>query len=281
MNKHAISIAVCLALQPVIALGAETVVKLGVKEQDNKQSFEIQRGASSKPDRAGINPRHGVEPEDRAARQNSSQRAADGARSVVEPEDRPKKITGPEKKSNGSSPYVTSSLGQSVSGRKQSDVAKSCIPMHPENQNGGAQGQKQDNSRSDCEPMTEPHARPDGSRLVQTFPNGARLYAVSRNGAHPKVLSGRSTRACNQVDVGAEPSQRTLLCCLAARSNTANNGRIRNAERRRAKLDDAINKGIEQTAAKKCIVKFEMVDGGIGYWDLGGLRYGLPEGCVK
>ena len=278
MNNHVIAMAMCLALQPVIALGAETIVKLGVKEQDNNQSFEIQRGASSKPDRAGINARHGVEPEDRAARQNSSQRAADGVRSVVEPEDRSKKITGPERRPNGSSPYVTSSLGQSVSGRKQSDVAKSCIPMHPENQNGVVQGQKQDNSRNDCEPMTEPRARPDGSRLVQTFPDGARLYAVSRNGAIQKYSAvDQRGRAIKLTLVQNPPKDIALLPGNAIEYGQQRADQERG--RRRAKLDDAINKGIEQTAAKKCIVKFETVDGGIGYWDLAASGMGCPKGA--
>ncbi|MGZ9074181.1 MAG: hypothetical protein ACXW13_00225 [Burkholderiaceae bacterium] len=44
MKKHVMAMAVCLALQPVIALGAETMIQPGVKERDNKQWFEIQRG---------------------------------------------------------------------------------------------------------------------------------------------------------------------------------------------------------------------------------------------
>jgi hypothetical protein len=55
MNKHVMAMAVCLALQPVIALGAETMIQPGVKERDTKQSFEIQRGQGvpTKPDRSG------------------------------------------------------------------------------------------------------------------------------------------------------------------------------------------------------------------------------------
>jgi hypothetical protein len=43
MNKQVMAIAVCLALQPVVSLGAETMIQPGVKERDSKQSFEIQR----------------------------------------------------------------------------------------------------------------------------------------------------------------------------------------------------------------------------------------------
>jgi hypothetical protein len=43
MNKHVMAIAVCLASQPVVSLGAETMTQPGVKERGSKQSFEIQR----------------------------------------------------------------------------------------------------------------------------------------------------------------------------------------------------------------------------------------------
>lgn len=198
MNKQVMAVAVCLALHPVIAFGAETMIQPGVKDRDGQRSFEIQR-----------------------------------ARGV------PKQL------------------------------AKSCIPMHSGNQ---------DNSRNDCEPMTQPRAMPDGSRLVHTFPDGARLYATTRNGDVQKYSAidqrGRALKVTivQNLPKGVVPMPSNAI-------ERGNQRADQERERRRAKLDDAITEGIEQTAAKKCIVKIEAAGGGIGYWDLAGSGMGCPKGA--
>lgn len=209
MNKHVMACAVCLALQPVVSFGAETMIQPGVKERDSKQSFEIQRGRAV--------PEH---------------------------------------------------------------LAKSCIPMRGGNPNGVAsqEANRPGSVRNDCEPMTQPRALPDGSRLVHTFPDGARLYATTRNGAIQKYSAvDQRGRALKLTVVQNAPKG-----MLPVPGDATERGKQRadqERERRRAKFDDAIAEGIERTAAKKCIVKFETVDGGIGYWDLAASGMGCPKGA--
>jgi hypothetical protein len=204
MNKQVMAIAVCLALQPVVSLGAETMIQPGVKERDSKQSFEIQRGRAV--------PEH---------------------------------------------------------------LAKSCIPMRPGNPNGVAsqEANKPGSVRNDCEPMTQPRETPDGSRLVHTFPDGARLYATNRNGSIQKYSAIDQRGRALKVEIVQNPPKGMIL----GPNDSIERGEQR-AEEVRARRQAAFNVAIDQAAAKKCIVKILAADGDILYWDLAASGMGCPKG---
>ncbi|MCC7326552.1 MAG: hypothetical protein IT521_07085 [Burkholderiales bacterium] len=50
MNKHAWAMAACLALQPVFALGAKTLIRPDVGERNGNQSYETQRNRRKQAD---------------------------------------------------------------------------------------------------------------------------------------------------------------------------------------------------------------------------------------
>jgi len=199
MNKQLMGIAVCLALQPVIALGAETMIQPGVKEGNSKQSFEIQR-----------------------------------ARGV------PKQL------------------------------AKSCIPMRPGNPNGVAsqEANKPGGVRNDCEPMTQPRAVPDGTRLVHTFPDGARLYANTHNGHIQKYFAIDQRGRALKVEIVQNPPKGMLLGPNDA-IRRGNQRADQERERWSVNLDERISAG-------KCVVKVMSIDGGIAFWDMASSGMGCP-----
>ena len=199
MNKQLMGIAVCLALQPVIALGAETMIQPGVKEGNSKQSFEIQR-----------------------------------ARGV------PKQL------------------------------AKSCIPMRPGNPNGVAsqEANKPGGVRNDCEPMTQPRAVPDGTRLVHTFPDGARLYANTHNGHIQKYSAIDQRGRALKVEIVQNPPKGMLLGPNDA-IRRGNQRADQERERWSVNLDERISAG-------KCVVKVMSIDGGIAFWDMASSGMGCP-----
>ncbi|MGZ9074182.1 MAG: hypothetical protein ACXW13_00230 [Burkholderiaceae bacterium] len=108
-----IALAVCLALQPVVALGAETM---------NAERRQQYRNPSAEAQRYRELP-------------NS---------------------------------------GQPESGRKQGDVAKSCIPMRTGNPNGVAsqEANRPGGLRNDCEPGTEPRGRAPKVTVAQNPTKG-------------------------------------------------------------------------------------------------------------
>lgn len=199
MNKQLMGIAVCLALQPVIALGAETMIQPGVKEGNSEQSFEIQRS-------------RGV----------------------------PKQL------------------------------AKSCIPMRPGNPNGisSQEANKPGGVRNGCEPMTQPRAVPDGTRLVHTFPDGARLYANTHNGHIQKYSAIDQRGRALKVEIVQNPPKGMLLGPNDA-IRRGNQRADQERERWSVNLDERISAG-------KCVVKVMSIDGGIAFWDMASSGMGCP-----
>jgi hypothetical protein len=201
MNKHVMAIAVCLALQPVIALGAETMIQPGVKERDNKQSFDT----------------------------------------------RP------------------------APGRRLGDVAKSCIPMRGGNPDGVAsqgasskpsptQSQKPDSVRNDCDPATEPRALPDGTRLVHTFPDGARLYANTRNGDIRKYSAIDQRGRALKVEIVQNPPKGMV----PTPGDAIERGKQRAEEKHKrfmVRVGEALESG--EIVSKGCVVVVADIDGGV------------------
>ena len=98
----------------------------------------------------------------------------------------------------------------------------------------------------------------------------------ARNGDVQKYSAidqrGRALKVVQNLPKGVVPMPRNAI-------ERGNQRADQERERRRAKFDDAITEGIEQTAAKKCIVKIEAAGGGIGYWDLASSGMGCPKGA--
>jgi hypothetical protein len=109
MNKHAVAIAICLALQPVAVLAAKSVT------DPEDQPRSTPSAAATRPERsppkqpvravdaktAAERPRQIIEPHERSARRIAARSAVepeDAPRKAIDPKDRPRNAVAPEDK---------------------------------------------------------------------------------------------------------------------------------------------------------------------------------------
>lgn len=116
--------------------------------------------------------------------------------------------------------------------------------------------------------MTRPRAMPEGSRLVHTFPDGARLYANTRNGDIRKYSAIDQRGRALKVEIVRNPPNGMLI----GPNDAIERGKQR-ADRQRERWSVNLD---ERIAAGKCVVKVMSIDGGIAFWDMSASGMGCP-----
>ena len=283
MNKHVMVIAVYLALQPVASSGAETMIQPGVKERDNKQSFEIQRdravpehvAKSCIPMRPG-NP-NGVASQEA----NKPGGVRNDCEPMTQPRGRAPKVTVAQDSTKGVVPGAGDAIER---GKRRAESTRErnkqgCISFSAANPNGVAngasskppptQGQKPGSVRNDCEPMTEPRATQDATRLIYTFPDGKKPYA-DRHEKGIQKHSALDQRGRELKEASVQNASRGVVPMLGDAIEHGNQRAESTRERQRANFEKAIQNAV-YGSWDKCLVKL-MADDGEVFWHDGGCK---------
>lgn len=140
--------------------------------------------------------------------------------------------------------------------QKQGDVTGSCIPMKSEQKRGAVAGiciaekpgQKRGNIAGTCITYGE------GSNVVKTFPNGAKLLATVQNGELVGYTAVDRRGQALKVSISREPVVPTTPGDAIERGQ-------RRAEERRQAWERALNGAMGQSTGKGCFLFIFTVDG--------------------